>query len=77
MISDFGEFYNLKMEIPDTGYKVDQGGDKDLYEHIKQLALEPVEMCRYCSEALEWIPWEVCAKPELKDWLYKEGRSDC
>ncbi len=77
LISDFGEFYNLKMEIPDTGYKVDQGGDKDLYEHIKQLALEPVEMCRYCSEALEWIPWEVCAKPELKDWLYKEGRSDC
>ena len=77
LISDFGEFYNLKMEIPDTGYKVDQGGDKDLYEHIKQLALEPVEMCRYCSEAREWIPWEVCAKPELEDWLYKEGKSDC
>lgn len=77
LISDFDEFYNLKIEISDSGYEIDHGEDKDLYEHIKRLALEPVEMCRYCSEDLEWIPWEVCAKPELEDWLYKEGKSDC
>lgn len=73
LICDFNKFYGIHTEMQDTGYRIDQGGDEDLYEHIKRLESEPVEMCKYCSEEPEWIPWEVSAKPELKDWLYKDG----
>ena len=67
---DFCAFYHIKeME----GYEgLDIYGEKeDLYEKIRELSMYPVEMCRYCAEIPEEIPWSCNANPTLEDWLYK------
>lgn len=69
LINDFYNYYDLQMS-----YK---GGtdiylDKDIvFERIMDYALKPIELCKYCSEDLEYIPWSVKAEPLLNDWLYK------
>lgn len=72
----FGEFctyYNLQIDIKNKGYSVYKNAD-ELYKDIKRLAIEPTEMCKFCTETMEMIPWEVKNRPRLEDWLYNEGR---
>ena len=59
--------------LGDSGVNVRNRND-DLYDEIRTLALEPVEMCQFCSEELEMIPWEVKNSPALEDWLYCDGK---
>lgn len=73
LFNEFCTYYGLKIDIKNKGYSV-HNDPKDLYEDIKRLAIKPVEMCKFCSETIELIPWEVKNKPKLKDWLYKEGQ---
>lgn len=44
---------------------------QSLYSMIKDLAMKEVQLCEYCSEEIELIPWQVLANPNLKDWMYE------
>lgn len=73
LFDEFCDYYNLKIDVNNNGYSVYKD-KKELYEDIKRLSIKPVEMCKFCSETTEMIPWEVKNKPKLEDWLYQEGR---
>lgn len=73
LIKDFGRFYELEEIFGrfETGYSIYH--DKvEVEKKIKDLAMKPVEICKFCSEKVEWIPWQVLKNPVLKDWLYCE-----
>ena len=69
LINDFYLFYKLQRKH-DGGISLYQ--DKDaLYKAIINYAFNPVEMCKYCAEVPEMIPWSVETSPVLEDWLYR------
>lgn len=73
LIKDFSMFYKLDkiFEQLETGYSI-YNDNIEVEKKIKKLAMHPVEMCKFCSEKTEWIPWQVLKHPELKDWLFCE-----
>lgn len=71
LINDFYGYYKLNIKH-DSGINIYQ--DRTIVlNKIVDYALKPVEMCKYCAEKPEQIPWSVESKPLLKDWLYKDG----
>ena len=73
LFEELCKHYNIDSMLGDSGVNVRNRND-DLYDEIRTLALEPVEMCQFCSEELEMIPWEVKNSPALEDWLYCDGK---
>lgn len=67
LINEFYEFYGIDKKLV-NGFVI--RGRKDVYSHIKSLAMQPVELCSYCSEEPEMILWSVQANPKLEEWLY-------
>lgn len=67
LINEFFEFYGIEKKL-DNGFEI--RGGKNAYSHIKNLAMQPIELCSYCSEEPEMIPWSVQANPKLEEWLY-------
>jgi hypothetical protein len=69
-IGDFSQYYSLKNPIAYDGISLYEKDDDLLYEKIKNIALNPVGMCSYCSEKLQYFDWRVNSHPVLEDWLY-------
>jgi organic radical activating enzyme len=70
LIGDFYKYYGLEKAVSFEGIDI-YGKDANLvYEEIKNIALNPVEMCSYCSEDMQYFEWRVNANPKLEDWLY-------
>lgn len=72
LINEFYEYYGLD-RYHESGVSVYQDS-KIVYERIRKYIFEPVEMCKYCIEIPEYIPWSIEANPSLEDWLYKDGK---
>lgn len=71
MINDFNNYYGLD-EVHEGGISVFED-ENILYGKTVEYALNPIDMCKYCAEEPESIPWSVEANPSLEDWLYKDG----
>ena len=71
LVNDFYHYYGLERRH-ESGMDIYQEPEV-LYEKLIDYALKPVEMCRYCAEKPERIPWMVKADPILHDWLFKDG----
>lgn len=68
LINDFYHYY--KLEKPHkSGIDIYQDEEK-IYNEIVNYALKPVEMCKFCAENPEAIPWTIESNPTLEDWLY-------
>lgn len=72
LVNDFYRYYEVDGKH-ESGVDLDRNADY-IYEKLKEYALRPVKLCRYCSEELENIPWSVEAKPVLGDWLFHDGK---
>ncbi len=68
LVKDLCQYYGLDFKH-EAGIDIFEDFDK-LYDSIIDYALKPVEMCQYCVESPELIPWSVNAKPILQEWLY-------
>lgn len=73
LINDFYDFYGITKKY-EGGTDIYQG-EVSLYDKLIDYALRPVEMCKFCAEKPETIPWSVNANPDLNDWLYDNGRN--
>ncbi len=69
LINDLYSYYNLNRKH-ESGISIYRDSDS-LYKEIVNYIFNPVEMCQYCAETPELIPWSVKAHPVLNDWLYK------
>jgi len=68
LMGDFCEYYQLQ-RVAESGTDIYLDEDT-VYNAVTAYALKPIEMCRYCTEIPESIPWSVEAAPLLGDWLY-------
>lgn len=72
LVNDFYRYYEVDGKH-ESGVDLDRNADY-IYEKLKEYALRPIKLCRYCSEEPESIPWSVEAKPALGDWLFHDGK---
>lgn len=74
LINDFYDYYGIKKKY-EGGIYIYQ--DKEVvYERLVEYAFKPIEMCKYCAEEPEYIPWSVKSNPILEDWLYGKIEND-
>ena len=43
-----------------------------IYDKLVDYVFKPINLCTYCAEKPECIPWSVEAELSLQDWLYKD-----
>ncbi len=60
--------YHIKFDIEERGINIYTQQEK-LYEELINLIMNPIEMCQYCSEKMEFFNWEIKNIPDLQDWL--------
>lgn len=72
LVNDFYSYYGIDRKY-EGGIDLNHNA-VFLYEQIKGYALKSIELCSYCSEKTESIPWTVKAEPSMHDWLYQEGK---
>lgn len=72
LVNDFYRYYEVDGKY-ESGVDLARNADY-IYEKLKEYALRPIKLCRYCSEEPESIPWSVEAKPALGDWLFHDGK---
>lgn len=71
LINDFYKHYGLDM-VRERGTDIYREEEK-LYDRFAAYITQPIELCKYCAEEPEIIPWCVEHNPSLEDWLYKDG----
>lgn len=73
LIGDFSEYYKLDTRIEYSGIDIYEENESEIYNNIKKVAVDPVDMCSYCSEDIQYFQWRCNPKPKLEDWLYGEN----